>query len=244
MPKPLFYVGTAFCIFLALSSAASVWQQIEGAPASFIAVHGRSIAGGMAAAWAIVVALLAALAVAAILVRMAALLAARNLFGAFLALFAVCAAIVSLAWVVLLQVRMLALVRQRMAIGGDIAEMHFAAILMLWYFAALSFLALRPYFRIQASRFLSALVFFPLPLFLLIVLQELFVATSAAPLPASTPASIVFFAVVSMLFFAIAVHCVRHRHMFIELTNLRELLEPRVDPSRGGRPIGGVAFDA
>jgi len=31
--------------------------------------------------------------------------------------------------------------------------------------------------------------------------------------------------------------------MFIETTNLRELLEPRIDPARSGRPIGGVAFD-
>jgi hypothetical protein len=243
MPKPLFYIGTAFCVFLALSAAATVGQQLEGGPTSFIAVHGRGISIGSAANWAIALALLAAVAVAAILLRMAALLAARNLFGAFLAVASVCASVVSLAWVVLLQVRMLALVRRRLS-TGDIGEMHFAAILMLGYFVALSLLALRPYFRIQASRFLSALVFFPLPLYLLIVLQELFVTTSPAPLPATTPASIVFFAVVAMLFFSIAVHCVRHRHMFIEMTNLRELLEPRIDPTRGGRQIGGVAFDS
>jgi hypothetical protein len=244
MPKPLFYIGTAFCIFLALSAAASVARQLEGAPPSFLALSGATTSSGATAAWAIVVALIAAVAVAAILVRMAALLAPRNLFGAFLALFTVCAALVSLAWVVLLQVRMLALVRRRLSIGGDISEMHFAAIMMLGYFVALSLLALRPYFRIQASRLLSALVFFPLPLFLLIMFQELFVTASAAPIPASTPALTVFFAVLSMLFFAIAVHCVRHRHMFIEMTNLRELLEPRVDPARTGRRIGGVAFDA
>ena len=201
------------------------------------------MSSGSTAGWAIVIALVAALAVAAILIRMAALLAARNLFGAFLAVFSVGAAVVSLAWVVLLQVRMLGLTRRRIAISGDIGEMHFAAVLMLGYFVALSFLALRPYFRVQASRFLSALVFFPLPLFMLIVMQELFVTASASPLPATTPASIVFFAVVAMLFFSIAVHCVRHRHMFIETTNLRELLEPRIDPARSGRPIGGVAFD-
>ena len=28
MPKPLFYVGTAFCVFLALSAAATLTQQI------------------------------------------------------------------------------------------------------------------------------------------------------------------------------------------------------------------------
>lgn len=244
MPKPLFYIGTVFCVFLALAATATFTQQIQGGPIAFITLHGAQTSGGQAAGWAIVVALAAALAVAAILIRMAALLAARNLFGAFLAVLSVGASVVSLAWVVLLQVRMLGLARRRIAIGGGIGEMHFAAVLMLGYFVALSFLALRPYFRVQASRFLSALVFFPLPLFLLIVLQEVFVTTSPAPLPATTPASVVFFAVVAMLFFSIAVHCVRHRHMFIEMTNLRELLEPRIDPGRGGRPIGGVAFDS
>ena len=83
-----------------------------------------------------------------------------------------------------------------------------------------------------------------LPLFLLIAVQELFVSASATPFPATSPASIVFFAVVAMLFFSIAVHCVRHRHMFIEMTNLRELLEPRVDPGRGAKAVGRVAFDS
>src|SRR5438105_655302 len=244
MPKPLFYVGTAFCVFLALCAAASVAQQLDGGPATFIAVHGRAVITGSATPWALVLALVAAFAVAAILLRMAALLAARDLFGAFMAVTSVGAAVVSLASVVLLQVRIVGLARRHISIGADVTEVHFAAVLVLGYFVALSFLALRPYFRIQASRFLAALVFFPLPLFLLVVLQQLFVTTSIAPLPATTPASIVFFAVVAMLFFSIAVHCVRHRHRFIEMTNLRELLEPRVDPARGGRPIGGVAFDS
>src|SRR5438445_4748655 len=219
MPKPLFYIGIVCCVFLAVAAAGSLAQELDGTPVSFIALHGQTIASGSAGAWAIVVALLVAVAVAAILLRMAALLAARNLFGAFLALFSVSAAVVSLAWVVLLQVRMLALARRHLPIGGDIGEMHLAAVMMLGYFVALSFLALRPYFRIQASRFLSALVFFPLPLFLLIVIQELLLTASAAPLPATTPASIVFLGVVAMLFLSIAVLCVRHRHMFIEMTN-------------------------
>lgn len=245
MPKPLFYIGTGFCFFLALSAAATVAQQIESSVPMFVAVHGTAIGGTAVAGWAIVVALLCGLAVAAILVRMATLLAARNLFGGFLALFAISAAVVSLAWILLLQARMLMLVRRQVAIGSTVSTMHFAAVLMLGYFVAFTFLALRPYFRVQASRLLSALVFFPMPLFLLILLQELFVSTTSGPLPATSPASAVFFAVVSLLFFAIAVHCIRHRHLFLELTSLRELLDPRIDPARAaGRSIGGVAFDS
>lgn len=243
MPKPLFYLGTAFCLFLALTAAATVGHELESGSMAFVAVHSGGVQAVARSGWAILVALIAGVAVAAILVRMATLLAARNLFGGFLALSAIGAAVVSLAWVLLLQARMLMLVR-RQTVSTGLNEMHFVALMMLGYFVAFTFLALRPYFRVQASRLLSALVFFPLPLFALILVQELFVAKASGPLPASSPASAVFFAAVSLLFFAIAVHCIRHRHMFLELTSLRELLDSRVDPRTTGRPIGGVAFDS
>jgi hypothetical protein len=47
----------------------------------------------------------------------------------------------------------------------------------------LTFLALRPYFSVQASRVLSALAFLPFPLYGLILAQELFVSTKLAALP-------------------------------------------------------------
>jgi hypothetical protein len=248
MPKALFYGGTAFCLFVALTSAAALMQQASGAPFGFVAIHGTTLLMTTPAAWAVVVALLAGLGVAAILVRMATLLAARHLFGAFAALFTVGGAVVSLSWVTLLQARMLMLGRGGTALLDGrmrpLVEMHFAALMMLGYFIAVSLLALRPYFRIQASRVLSVLVAFPLPLFLLILVQELLEGGTAIAMPAASPASLVFVAVVSMLFFAIAVHCIRHRHMFLETTNLRELLDTRVDVTRPGRPIGGVAFDS
>ena len=250
MPKPLFYAGTAFCLFIALSSAAALMEQMSGAPFDFVAVRGAALAATSSSAWAIVVALLAGCAAAAILVRMAALLAARHLFAAFAALFTVAAAVVSLSWVLLLQARMLMIARAGIALVDGrmrpLVEMHFAAVMMLGYFIAVSLLALRPYFRIQASRVLSVLVAFPLPLFLLILVQELFEGGTAIAFPAATPASSVFVGVVSLLFLSIAVHCVRHRHMFLETTNLRELLDTRVDQASrtGGRPIGGVAFDS
>jgi|SRR5918912_1652834 hypothetical protein len=243
MPKGLFYTGTAFCLFLALASAAGVAQQLRG-QMTFVAVHGGAVSTASTAAWAIVVALIAGMAAAAVLLRMAALLAARNLFGAFLAVFCVGASLVSLAAVVLLQSRMLAAARSAHAPLGDaVAEMHFAAVMMLGYFVSLSFLALRPYFRVQASRFLSASVFFPLPLYLLILLQELFVTGSRGALPSVTPASTVFFAAAALLFLAISVHCIRHRHLFLEMTNLRELLESRLDQGKE-RVVGRVAYDS
>jgi hypothetical protein len=243
MPKILFYTGTAFCLFLALTSAAESMREVQGFGVAFAAIQSSGIVTARAP-WAILVALIAGLAAAVILVRMAALLAARNLFGAFLALFCVSAAILSLSGVLLLQSRMLA--RHGSPAAQWLSEMHLVGYLVLGYFVSLSLLALRPYFRIQASRILSALVFLPLPIFALIVTQELFVRASNAPLPSSTPASLVYFAVVSVLFFSISVHCIRHRHLFLEMTNLRELMDGRFDPSGASprRPIGGVAFDS
>lgn len=241
MPKVFFYAGTGFCLFIGLCAAAGLMSQAEGGPLPFILVQGSIVSAKNAAGWAIVVALIAGIATASILVRMAALLAARNVFGALFALLSTAASIVSLAWTLLLQTRMLMLVRHGLPLG-DLAQLHFSALMMLGCFVSLTFLALRPYFSVQASRVLSALVFFPFPLYCLILAQELFVSTKLSPMPSASPAALVFFGVVAVLFFAIAVHCIRHRHMFIETTNLRELLDTRID--RSSRPIGGVAFDS
>jgi len=233
MPKLLFYTGTAVCLFLALTSGAEAARELRNGGLSF-----AGLPPGPNAAWAILAAFFSGLAIAGLFLRMAALLAARNLFAAFVALLAVTAATGSLAGVLFLQWRMLE------TGGGPLADIHFAALLVLGFFVSLSLLSLRPYFSIQASRFLSALVFFPLPLFVLIVVQEMFLRASTAALPAASPASRVFFSVLSILFISIAIHSIRHRHLFLEMTNLRELLDSRADPtSRHGRPIGGVAFD-
>ncbi|HEX9160895.1 MAG TPA: hypothetical protein VF980_04240 [Thermoanaerobaculia bacterium] len=247
MPKVLFYSGTAFCLFVALTGAAESMREAQGSGVAFAAVRTSGIFGARAP-WAIGVALIAGLAAAVIFVRMAALLAARNLFGAFLALLCVTGAVASLAGVLLLQSRMLVIGHRgpQAAVALWLSELHLIGFLVLGYFVSLSLLALRPYFRIQASRILSALVFLPLPIFAIVIAQELFVRSSSAPLPASSPASSVFFGIVAILFFAISVHCIRHRHLFLEMTNLRELLDGRFDPTgrASRRPIGGVAFDS
>jgi hypothetical protein len=248
MPKLLFYTGTAFCLFLALCSAAAVLQQVESGHTVFIAVGTLAAPVSASAAWAIFVALVASIAAAAIFIRMAALVAARNLFAAFVAIFSVVASVTSMVWILMLQSRMVILMRSgvRDASLRSLGEMHLASAMMLGYFVSLMLLALRPYFRIQSSRILAILVFLPLPLMLLIVAQEMFVTASPAPFPSTSPALVVFFAVMSVLFFGIAMHSVRHRYLFLEMTNLRELLDSRIDPAARAshRAIGGVAFDS
>ena len=247
MPRILFYGGTAFCLFLALSSGAEAVRQIQSGTFAFAAIDAARAMSAGRASWAIAVALIAGLAAAAIFLRMAALLAARNLFGAFLALFAVTGAVMSLASVLFMQSRMV-LTAGDSDVAAILREFHLAGFLVLGFFVALGILSLRPYFRVQASRFLSISVVFPLPLFAVVAAQEIFAGASVPPLPAATPASVLFFAVVAVLFLAIAVHCVRHRHLFLEMTNLRELLEGRFDPSGRHTPrpirLGGAAFDS
>jgi hypothetical protein len=229
MPKVLFYAGTAFCLLLALTSAGEVAREVGAAGGTFALFP--PLPG--TAVWAVTGMLAAGLAVAALFLRMAALLAARNLFGALVAVLSVTSATASLTTLLLL--------RWRMASGStsQLLEIHFTALMLFGFFVSLSLLALRPYFSIQASRFLSVLVFLPLPLFALVA-EERFGSDAIT----SSPATRVYFSVLAVSFVSIAVHCIRHRHLFLEMTNLRELLVPRADPNgRNGR-IGGVAFDS
>jgi hypothetical protein len=198
MPKLLFYAGTACCFFVALLSAAMIVADVPSVARVW---------------WGIAIALLAGLSIASLFLRMAALLAARNLFAALMAVLFVAAAMASLAGVLLLEWRIA---------EPRLAEVRGAALLALGFFVSLALLSLRPYFNIQASRFLSAIVLLPLPLFLALLAQKSFVR--------------VYLGAISVIFFSTAVHCIRHRHLFLEMTNLRELLDPRGDH----RPL---AFD-
>ena len=247
MPKALFYAGTFFTLFLALTSATESARQLQSGAVSFVALRGTSIPGGTAAILTLVVAGIIAVTVGSILLRMASLLAARNLFAAIAALAAISSALTTALALLTLEFRMTLV--HAPALLRPLSEIHLVGYLLLGALFSLALMTLHPYFRIQASRVLAILVFVPLPLVLSVSFQEAFIGTSSSPLPAASPASFIFFAVAAVLFFAVSVHCIRHRHLFIEVTNLRELLDPRVDPrlSPGGRPVGlngDVAFDS
>jgi hypothetical protein len=230
MPKLLFYAGTVFCLFLALTSGGEALRDLSaGSPGA-----GRS-------AMEIAATLGAGLATAALLLRMSALLAARNLFGAFFSLLSLTGTTVALAFALVVRWR------GHVTPAAELTELQLTGFLVLGFFVSLTMLSLRSYFSIQASRFLSALVCFPMPLFALVLAQETASGSMTTGWTA-TAAARVYFAVLAVLFAAIAVHCIRHRHLFLETTNLRELLDTRVDPASGTRhprrPIGGVAFDS
>jgi hypothetical protein len=77
--------------------------------------------------------------VASIFLRMAALLAPRNLFGAFVGVFAIVGAVLALSGVLFLEARM----TRNPATAAVLSELHFAAYLLLGYFVSVAMLALR-----------------------------------------------------------------------------------------------------
>lgn len=222
MPKLLFYAGTAVCLLAALVAGGEVARQVGGMDAPSPGAPGLAVA------------LVAGVALASLFLRMASLLAARDLFAAFVSVWSITGATAALAAVLFLEWRIV-------RVGQAIEDLRFVAVMVLGFFVSLTLLALRPYFSIQASRFIAALVLVPLPLFALVAAQEM----SAAQAIARPPVSQLYFSILAILFVSIAVHCIRHRYLFLEMTNLRELLDTRIDPTtRPGRPIGGVAFDS
>lgn len=238
MPKPLFYSGTAFCLFLALSAGGDAIRAILGEGLTLVAFGYAGFQGTTPAA-GIAVALVTAIGCALIVLRMAALLAARNLFAAFVTLFAVSCTLMSLTATILIQSRILV-----SGVEPALIVVHLGGTLMIGGFLSLALLALRPYFLVHSNALLAALVAVPLPIFLTVLVRELLTAPSKGFLPAASAATIAFLASVSVVFFSIALHCIRHRYLFIETTNLRGLLDSRADAAdRPSRPLR-LGFDS
>src|ERR1044071_9723746 len=120
MPKLLFYAGTACCFFVAVVSAAMIVADVPSVARVW---------------WGIAIALLAVLSIASLFLRMAALLAARNLFEALMAVLFVAAAMASLAGVLLLEWR---IAEPRLAEGRG------AGVLGLGFFVAVARLSFPP----------------------------------------------------------------------------------------------------
>lgn len=230
MPKPLFYTGVLCTILFAVGCGAAALDLFRSDAGGLEAGRDRAVLASLTM-------LLFTVPVAALFLRMASLLAARNLFASFLALFSISCTSLALAGVSLLRLR-------NSVTAGRGPELEQGGYLLLGWFLSVSFLVLRPYFKGQASRLISSLVFFPLPLFCWILLQTpIEVFTAGVATPDSSPLFL-FLVVVAALFFAVALHSTRHRHLFLEVTNLRELLDARVDPgSHGHRGPAGFRGD-
>jgi hypothetical protein len=252
MPRHLFIASIFCCLLASLFAGAEAVGELREVPFRFALNRHLGSMYPIGGSFALAT-LVFAVPIAAIFLRMSSLLAARNLFDAFASFCSTACATLALIF--------FSIVQLRIAVGGStsesvatdvaamaaLAELNTVAFYLFGFFLSLTLLTLRPYFLIRSSRTLAVMVSLPLPLYLLLVGQQIANWFGGAGV-ASAPASILYFAVLTFIFVAIPIHSFRHRHFFLEATNLRELLDPRHDPSTPPRADvgfrGGVAFDA
>ena len=247
MPKSLFYLGVVFSMLAALLLFGAVVDR--GLTGDWLEISSVQLLRGETTTGVLAVMLLS-IPVAGFFLRMASLIAPRNLFAAFFSIFATCSAAVSAGFYAALDFRASLLEGER---GLTIAQVDTLDMMLelrlttLWavgFFLATMFLSTRPYFKLQ-GRVLAIAVSIPLPVFFLALISRY--AAPDALGGVSLVLTAVLLALFAFLFVAVAVHGLRHRHLFIELTNLRELLDVRSElDARPARefPFGrGVAYE-
>jgi hypothetical protein len=257
MHRATFIAGVFCCVVAALFASTEVLNELRGqgfhfwlnsASGSYYPIGGKFA----------LATLLFAIPTAAIFVRMGSLLAARSLFESLFSLFATIGSTFALIFFAVVQLRIAIYERTPItSVSGQalreqalvtLGELNVVAFYALGWFLALSILSLRPYFQLRSSRSLATIVCIPMPLYFALVAQQVLLALNATAMSGGSVLSVAFFGLLAVLFFAIAVHSVRHRHFFLEATNLRSLMEPRVEATSAQRNSprfrdGDVAFE-
>jgi len=241
VPKSLFHLGVLSTMLIALLSAVyavSAWTwPVE-------AMGGLALSGEPAAPYFFFAVLLFSIPAGALFVRMASLLAIRSLFDAFLAIAALVSTLTTVALLAIGSLRIAVFADslrapQAEAIAGTLQESHLVYYYALGLFLSLLLLSLRPWFRIQANAILSGSMLLPAVLYAWILVEEHFIAPVATMSAAFRSApSFAFFIIVAGIFAGLAIHCLLHRHLFVEVTNLREILEPPMDSSPRPSALG------
>lgn len=244
MPRGLFLTGIGASALVGVLSLVYAF-------AAFLSPDGReaiALSGNPAAAVFLLAVLACVFPVAAVFARVASLLAVRNVYQALFAVVALACTLLTVCFLSVASLRLAILVRAPLAAERAEAVAHLVEEVLVSYYAlglllSVLLLAIRPWFSIQASGILSGLLLLPSVLFGWIVVEEHLLApvTTLGDAYRSAP-SFAFFLIVAAAFIGIAAHCLAHQHYFLEVTNLREILdEPRA--SRGGRISlgGGVA---
>lgn len=252
MPKALFYAGVLSSAFIAFLAA--VYAFAAFSPTAVLGGEGATglaLSRSAAAPYFFLAILAFAIPVAAIFLRMASLLAVRNLFTAFFALAALSCTLLTACLLAIGSLR-LSVRAAEMADGHTTAslrplvELHLANYYALGFFLSVLLLSIRPWFRIQASAMLSGVLTLPAVLFSWVIVEEHILAPVRTLSQAySSAPSFAFFLIVAVIFLCLSIHCVAHQHYFIEVTNLRQLLDPLVDPGAENDRLplrGGIAF--
>ncbi|MBI2213264.1 MAG: hypothetical protein HYU52_06425 [Acidobacteria bacterium] len=183
--------------------------------------------------------------VAAVFARIASLLAIRNVYQALFAVVALGCTLLTVCFLSIASLRLAIRVRAPMTpeLAASIAQLV-EEVLVNYYalglFLSVLLLSIRPWFSIQASGILSGMLVLPSFLFSWIVVEEHLLApvTTLSEAYRSAP-SFAFFLIVAVTFIGIAAHCIAHQHYFLEVTNLREILDEPRSPRGGSMPFGG-----
>lgn len=242
MPRGLFLVGAGASALI--GALALVYAFAAFLPTA--TGNGALASSGNPAALVFLLAMLACVfPVAAIFTRIASLLAVRNVYQALFASVALACTLLTVCFLAISSLRLAVRAREVTGVAdaasiAQLVEQVLVSYYALGLFLSVLLLALRPWFSIQAGGFLAGLLMLPSFLFGWIVVEEHLLApvTTLSAAYRSAP-SFAFFLIVAAIFIGIAGHCLAHQHYFLEVTNLREILdEPR--GSRDGRvSLGG-----
>jgi hypothetical protein len=227
MPRVLLYTGIVLSLVIALMLAGAVLDQVMSRE---LLPYGAAVSEGLETRTAArnLVLLLMAIPVGALYLRIASLIAVRNLFASVLAVSAISCSLLS-------GLFLFALHLEPGGVGlhgepGFAANLAIVAGHLVAIFLSLTFLTLLPYFWLH-SRLVALSTFLP-ALAYLVLLVEKFLHGS---LYGEALASAAFILSIAITAAAVAVHSLRHRHAFLEVTNLRDVLAGtlirRLDPS-------------
>jgi hypothetical protein len=214
MPRLLLYTGIVLSLVIALMLGMTVVDQIMSRE---ILSWGGTISEGLEtrAAMKNVLLLLMAIPVGALYLRIASLIAVRNLFAAVLAMSAISCSLLSGLFFFALHLEPPGVATT----GGSAADMVFVAGHLVAIFVSLTFVTLLPYFWLH-SRIVAVSTFLPASMYL-VLLVEKFLHGSALGEALASSGLMLTFAITAA---AVALHALRHRHAFLEVTNLRDLL--------------------
>ncbi len=165
----------------------------------------------------IVLVLLITIPVCALYLRIASLIAVRNLFAAVLSMTATSCALLSGLFLLALKLErdvLSGLESHQLGLELSIVAGHLVAI-----FSSLTFITLLPYFGLH-NRTVAALTLTPAAFYLLVLAEKFGYQWSFGGALASAG----FLSAIAVTSSAIAIYSLRHRHPFLEVTSLRDLL--------------------
>lgn len=234
MPKPLFYLSIVVSALLSALMGREALRElgVVGGLALERIVSADLTREHDPRGLVIVVVCALAIALASLFLRMASFLAARSLFSSYFVLFSVSCSAFAAATVGVIHLRSRIVPE---TLSQEITTGEAIALQLLGFFVALTLFSVHSYFRVQASRVLAVLSCLPLPAFVV-------AAVLSTGLDSATPALVTsnfgYFGTLSTVFAALAVHAYRHRVVFLESTNLRNIVDVPEDGTfllpRGG----------